>query len=104
MAVMMTVLYFWVVTPCRFIGRYQRFGETYCLHLLGSRHIYIYSQRKNKLDGNVTRNSIATSALKMETVFFSETLESTYECIRRQNLEEHHHPHRRENLKSHILN
>jgi hypothetical protein len=34
-ALKMTVLFFWVVTPCRLIGRYQRFGETYCLHLQG---------------------------------------------------------------------
>jgi hypothetical protein len=27
------VLIFWVATPCRFVGRYQRFGGTYCLHL-----------------------------------------------------------------------
>jgi hypothetical protein len=26
----------WVVRPCRpVVGRYQRFGETYCLHLQG---------------------------------------------------------------------
>jgi hypothetical protein len=42
----------------------------------------------------------ATSALKMEIACFSETLASTYESTRRQNLKEHHHPHRRENLKS----
>jgi hypothetical protein len=28
-----TVLVFWVVTPCELAGRYQRFGGTYCLHL-----------------------------------------------------------------------
>jgi hypothetical protein len=28
----MTML-FWVVTPCRLVGRHERFGETYCLHL-----------------------------------------------------------------------
>jgi hypothetical protein len=27
---------FWVVTPCRLVGRYHRFGETYCLHLQGT--------------------------------------------------------------------
>jgi hypothetical protein len=43
------------------------------------------------------------SALKMETVCFSETLATTDESTRRQNPEEHHHPHRRENLKSHML-
>jgi hypothetical protein len=37
----------------------------------------------------------------METVCFSETLASTDESTRRHNPEEHH-PHRRENLKSHI--
>jgi hypothetical protein len=42
---------------------------------------------------------------KTETVCFSETMASTdiYKSTRRQNPEEkHHHPHRRENLKSHI--
>jgi hypothetical protein len=47
--------------------------------------------------------SIVTSALKMETVCFSETLASTDESIRRQNPEEHHHPHRRENFKYRII-
>jgi hypothetical protein len=28
-----TMLLFWVVTPCRLVGRYHRFGETHCLHL-----------------------------------------------------------------------
>jgi hypothetical protein len=40
----------------------------------------------------------------METVCFSETLLSTYESTRRHNPEEQHrHPHRRENLRSHGL-
>jgi hypothetical protein len=26
-------LVFWVVTQCGLVGRYQRFGGTYCLHL-----------------------------------------------------------------------
>jgi hypothetical protein len=38
----------------------------------------------------------------MET-YFSETLASTYESTRRQNPQEQHHPHRRENLKSDIF-
>jgi hypothetical protein len=29
------VLVFWVVTPCGLVGRFQRFGETYCPHLQG---------------------------------------------------------------------
>jgi hypothetical protein len=64
------MLLFWVLAPCRLVGRCQRFGES--------------------------------SALKMETVCFSETLASTNESTRRQDPEDHHHhPHRRENLKSH---
>jgi hypothetical protein len=27
------MLVFWVVTPCGLVGRYQRIGGTYCLHL-----------------------------------------------------------------------
>jgi hypothetical protein len=34
-AVKMTMLIFWVVTPYGNVGRYQRFGETYCLHHQG---------------------------------------------------------------------
>jgi hypothetical protein len=26
---------FWVLAPCGFVGRWQRFGETSCLHLQG---------------------------------------------------------------------
>jgi hypothetical protein len=32
-AVKMSVLFFWVVTLCGLVGKYQRFGGTYCLHL-----------------------------------------------------------------------
>jgi hypothetical protein len=34
-AVKTFILFFWVVTQCRLIGGYQRFGETYCHHLQG---------------------------------------------------------------------
>jgi hypothetical protein len=40
-------------------------------------------------------------ALKMQTLCLSETLVFTYECTRCHNPEQHRHPHRRENLKSH---
>jgi hypothetical protein len=47
---------------------------------------------------------VVVEALKMETVCFSEMLASTDELTRRKNPEEeHHHPYRRENLKSHKL-
>jgi hypothetical protein len=34
-AVRMSILVLWIVTPCGLVGTYQRFGETYCLHLQG---------------------------------------------------------------------
>jgi hypothetical protein len=46
---------------------------------------------------------MVTSALKMETVRFSETLASTSQSTRRPNPEEHHqYRHRLENLKSQV--
>jgi hypothetical protein len=32
----MSILVFWVVTPYELVGRYQRFGGTYYLHLQGN--------------------------------------------------------------------
>jgi hypothetical protein len=40
MAVKMLFLFFWVVTSCGLIGRYQHFRETYCLHRQGWPAIY----------------------------------------------------------------
>jgi hypothetical protein len=34
-AVKMSLLFFWVVAPRVLVGRYQRFGGTYCVHLQG---------------------------------------------------------------------
>jgi hypothetical protein len=34
-AVKMSMLLFWIVTPCGLVGRYQGFGGTYCFHLQG---------------------------------------------------------------------
>jgi hypothetical protein len=34
-AVRRMMMFFWVSAPCRFVGRFQRFEETYCLHLQG---------------------------------------------------------------------
>jgi hypothetical protein len=42
------------------------------------------------------------SGLNRELVRFSETMASTGEYTRRQNPEEHHHTHHRENLKCHM--
>jgi hypothetical protein len=32
MAVKTLILIFWVVTPCKLLGRYQHFGGIYCLY------------------------------------------------------------------------
>jgi hypothetical protein len=68
------MMFFWVWAPCGLAGRSQRFREEYCFF----------------------------SALKMETVHFSETLASTSPFTWRPNPEEHHqYCHHCENLKSH---
>jgi hypothetical protein len=37
----LSMFIFWVVTPCGLIGRYERFGGTYCLHLQGG-NVYLH--------------------------------------------------------------
>jgi hypothetical protein len=37
----MLMLVFWVVTLCGLRGRYQRFGETHCLHLQNRKVSYV---------------------------------------------------------------
>jgi hypothetical protein len=49
--------------------------------------------------GFLHRVDSSVDAKVSETVSFSETSASTDEYTRRQNAEQHHHPHRRENLK-----
>jgi hypothetical protein len=34
---MLSMLFFWIITSCGLVGRYQRFGGTYCLYLQGWR-------------------------------------------------------------------
>jgi hypothetical protein len=46
------MLFFWVVTPCRFVGRYRRFGEIYWPHP------YV---QVNPEDGNITAAAMAPS-------------------------------------------
>jgi hypothetical protein len=56
------LFFFWVITPCKLVGRYQRFGEIYWL----------------------------SPALKTESGCFSKTLVSTYESTQRHNPEGQH--------------
>jgi hypothetical protein len=58
--------------------------------MLGSRGIYIGLEEGEVEGVGSPLPSMATSALKMETVCFSEMSVSTDESTRRQNLEEHH--------------
>jgi hypothetical protein len=94
------MMFFWVLAPCRLAGRCQRFGET--LHLQLWRWRQFVSPKRWHLPASLKILS-PSSALKMETVRVSETLASTGESTRRQNPEDHHHPHRRENLISRTL-
>jgi hypothetical protein len=59
--------FFWVLVPCRLVGRFHSFGDIYCLHLQ------------------------FTSAPKKEVVCFCEMLASTGQSTQYQNPEEHHH-------------
>lgn len=36
---------FWILAPCKFVGRCQHFGETFCFHLQGLGLVY----RRNKV-------------------------------------------------------
>jgi hypothetical protein len=84
----MMILFFWALAPCIFVGRRQCFGE---------HTVSIFTPE----DGD---KMFPSSTLKMETVCISEMLTSTNESTQRQNPEEqHHHPHRRGNLKPHNL-
>jgi hypothetical protein len=81
-------MFFWVVTPCGLVGRYQRFGETYWLHLQPRRWRHYVSPKRSRL--------------KMETVRFFETFSpedgdsmflrnvSTYESTRRHDPQAQH--------------
>jgi hypothetical protein len=65
-----SMLVFWVVTPCGLVGEYESFGGTYCLHLQGWH-----------LDP------------EMEAVCSSETLVPTFKSTRLYNPEDHRgHP------------
>jgi hypothetical protein len=62
----MSMFFFWAVTLCGLLGRYQRFGGAHCLHLQ------------------------ETSALNMEAVCSPETLISTYKPTQRYYPKEKH--------------
>jgi hypothetical protein len=66
--------------------------------------IFFLRHVDSSVDATFQRNILSKSSVqKMETVSFSEMLASRDESTRLQNPEEHHHPHRRENLRSHTV-
>jgi hypothetical protein len=72
----------------------------------GPRRVVLDSagQRMSDVSLLVSTTEVITSALKMGTACFSETLPSTNQSLRRLNPKEHHkNCHRCENLKSHHL-
>jgi hypothetical protein len=69
---------FWLVAPCNLVEVYQRFRGPCCLH---------------------------NQALMMEATRTSETFVNFYQTTRRYNPEDSHlRIHRRENLKSYLVN
>jgi hypothetical protein len=82
---------FWGLAPCTLVGRCQRFGETYYLHLQDRR-----SRQMPPFQGNVMSPS---SGLKMQIVFFR-SIGIYRRVYTRQNPEERH-TRRRRNLRAH---
>jgi hypothetical protein len=78
MVVRMMMMMSLVLAPCRLVGRCQHFEEIHIVCIFRA------------------------SALKMETVCFSETLASTDESTQHQNPEEHHH-HQSKNKSTGIV-
>jgi hypothetical protein len=66
--------FFWVVTSCRLVGGYERFGETYCSHLQG---------------------------LDVGSSMFSPKFWYLLNSLPRHHSPKELHPHRHENLRPH---
>jgi hypothetical protein len=85
----LSIVVFWVVTPCGLIGGYQRFGGTCHFHF----------QRRSHFTSIFRVEVIST--VKMDVIRSSELLVTSYKTTRRHNPEYHsRHLHRHENLKS----
>jgi hypothetical protein len=56
------VLVFWALTPCGLVGKYQRFGGIYCLHLQGC-----FIHRPISKDKNSIINSFGHDILNQES-------------------------------------
>jgi hypothetical protein len=102
------MLFFWVLTSCRLAGRYQRFGEIYCLHLQGSMETFSETlvstsesaRRQNPAERHPHRRENLLTFQMMETVSSSETSVNICQTTR-CNIPEDSHLHTRlENLKS----
>jgi hypothetical protein len=83
------MFFYWVLTSCKLVSRFQHFRETYCLH----------GDSMSNVDANISKKH----TVSMETVCFSEMLASTDKSVWHQNPEEYHHPHCCKNLKSHTV-
>jgi hypothetical protein len=70
-----SILFFWIVTPCGLVDRYQRFGETYCLHIWGWRRWqYVYPKCwyvPTSLHGVTTQMNIIDIFTGVKTSIFS---------------------------------
>jgi hypothetical protein len=89
----MMMMFFWVMAPCRLVGRCQHFGETY---------VSIFRAEVAML---VSGGIYIITALMMKALSTFETSVNFYQTTRRNILEGSHlHTRRCENLKSYLQN
>jgi hypothetical protein len=74
-AVKMSILVFWVVTPCGLVGRYQRFGRAYYLCLQGR-----VSPSYSTLNMDAIRSS-ETPVSHVQDCTASEPIRRQFTCI-----------------------
>jgi hypothetical protein len=59
------LLYFWVLAPCRHVGSYQRFAETFCFHLQVSARYDVTTKVSI-----INLTAVKTSALRRFRLFY----------------------------------
>jgi hypothetical protein len=67
-----TMMFFQVVTPCTFVGRYHHLGETYCFHIQGSSHglyLRVYMASQPRTSSSLMYDSLFTAANKRHRAY-----------------------------------
>jgi hypothetical protein len=66
------LMFFWILAPCRLVGRYQHFGETYYHLKVWRWRQYVSTKRWNlpmSVHGAKTQNNIMTQILFPAGIF-----------------------------------